>query len=175
MIFSKLFGQHRTTPENLYKFIVAQSRQTFLYTDYGIKDDLNGRFDMVCLHMVLVLTCLTHKGHKDVRFNQHLIDWFFADMDKNLREMGVGDLSVGKKVRKMSEVFYGLGAVLYPLLCDQEGYDEALADALDRNFYDAQNQELAMRLAQYTRTQFSQLRKCEIKAIQHANIVWSAC
>ncbi len=81
-------------------------------------DTLDGRFDMITLHTFLVLDRL--KGTEQ-SFRQDLVDELFRDMDRSLREMGVGDLSVGKKVRKMAEVFYGRIAA----------YDQAVAAGQD--------------------------------------------
>ncbi|MGH6906797.1 MAG: ubiquinol-cytochrome C chaperone family protein, partial [Aestuariivirga sp.] len=99
------------------------------YARWGVADDVDGRFDMITLHMFLVLERLKG-GNAD--FRQRLVDVFFADMDRSLREMGAGDLSVAKKVRKMAEVFYGRIAAYDAGLA---GGREALTKALARNFF----------------------------------------
>ena len=94
--------------ERLYQSILQASRQPNLYTEFEIQDHLDSRFDMLCLHISLLmgrLRMLPEDVHKPL--NQELFDRFFADMDFTLREMGVGDLGVGKRVRKMSEAFMG--------------------------------------------------------------------
>ena len=94
--------------ECLYQSILQASRQPNLYTEFEIQDHLDSRFDMLCLHISLLmgrLRMLPEDVHKPL--NQELFDRFFADMDFTLREMGVGDLGVGKRVRKMSEAFMG--------------------------------------------------------------------
>ena len=94
--------------ERLYQSILKASRQPNLYTEFEVRDHLDGRFDMLCLHISLLmgrLRMLPENVHKPL--NQELFDRFFADMDFTLREMGVGDLGVGKRVRKMSEAFMG--------------------------------------------------------------------
>jgi cytochrome b pre-mRNA-processing protein 3 len=103
MILKRLFQKPETDARRLYGAIVAAARQERFYADWGVPDTLDGRFDMICLHMYLALSTL--RGKEQLR--QKLTDDFFADMDRSLREMGVGDLSVGKKVRKMAEAFYG--------------------------------------------------------------------
>jgi cytochrome b pre-mRNA-processing protein 3 len=113
----KRFFQGSTLPVRpLYEAIVAAARRPLAYAEWGVPDTLDGRFDMIALHMFLVLDRL--KG-EDRAFRQELVDEFFRDMDRSLRELGVGDLSVGKKVRKMAEAFYGRLAA----------YDKALAGA----------------------------------------------
>ena len=94
--------------ERLYQSILQASRQPDLYTEFEVNDHLDSRFDMLCLHISLLmgrLRMLPEDVHKPL--NQELFDRFFADMDFTLREMGVGDLGVGKRVRKMSEAFMG--------------------------------------------------------------------
>ena len=94
--------------ERLYQSILQASRQPNLYTEFEVHDHLDSRFDMLCLHISLLmgrLRMLPEDVHKPL--NQELFDRFFADMDFTLREMGVGDLGVGKRVRKMSEAFMG--------------------------------------------------------------------
>ena len=94
--------------ERLYQSILQASRQPILYTEFEVHDHLDSRFDMLCLHISLLmvrLRMLPEDVHKPL--NQELFDRFFADMDFTLREMGVGDLGVGKRVRKMSEAFMG--------------------------------------------------------------------
>jgi cytochrome b pre-mRNA-processing protein 3 len=138
-----------------YNIIVAQSRHPEFYLSHGIKDDVTGRFDMIALHMTLVFHRL-HKGDEDQRkFAQSLFDLFFKDMDRSLREMGVGDITVPKKVKKMGEVFYGLlGAV-------KDSYESkdvaTLALALNRNLYNDEDSTNANVLAQYAIGQIANL------------------
>ena len=104
MILQRLFGSKPNPIAAVYDAIVASARQPVFYADMGVPDTLDGRFDMIVLHMFLVLERM--KG-EDEKFRQSLTDYFFMDMDRSLREIGVGDLTVGKKVRKMAEAFYG--------------------------------------------------------------------
>jgi cytochrome b pre-mRNA-processing protein 3 len=108
---------------------VAAARHPLFYADWGVADTLDGRFDMISLHAFLVLDRL--KGTEQA-FRQDLVDELFADMDRSLREMGVGDISVGKKVRKMAEVFYGRLAAYDQALAGPEG---ALEAAIARNVF----------------------------------------
>jgi cytochrome b pre-mRNA-processing protein 3 len=119
----------RSAPERaVYEAIVAAARRPLLYAEFGVPDTVMGRFDMIVLHAYLVLEKVKST---EVHFAQALTDEIFRDMDRSLREMGVGDLSVGKKVRNLAEVFHGrLGAY-------RRGFDdsESLADALQRNVW----------------------------------------
>src|ERR1700761_506939 len=91
---------------DVYSAIVAQSRQPRFYAEWGVPDTVTGRFDMISLHLALVLRRLGTERDAKV-FSQALFDLFFKDMDRSLREMGAGDLAVPKKIRKMGEIFYG--------------------------------------------------------------------
>ena len=92
----------------VYTAIVAQSRQPVFYADWGVPDTVTGRFDMISLHLSLLFRRLRAEKQAGTEFSQALFDLFFKDMDRSLREMGAGDMAVPKKVRKMSEIFYGL-------------------------------------------------------------------
>lgn len=129
MILKRLFQKQDRAVRPVYEAIVAAARHPVPYTDWGVADTIDGRFDMIALHAFLVLDRL--KGSAEA-FRQQLVDELFRDMDRSLREMGVGDISVGKKVRKMAEVFYGRVAAYDKGLA--EGRD-ALAQALARNIY----------------------------------------
>ncbi len=135
MIFN-LFGKPAVPPDAVdeaYRSIVAQSRQVRLYSEWGVPDTVTGRFDMVSLHLALLLHRL--KGEAGARaFTQALVELFFKDMDRTVRELGVSDLGVPKKVRKMGDVFYGLLSVLDPVLdaADPAGLEALLL----RNVYD---------------------------------------
>lgn len=136
MVFKKLFSKFGTMPppRAVYAVIVAKARQPWLYTTAGVADTVTGRFDMITLHCFLVLERLRDQGEKASEFAQEIFDEAFMDMDHSLREMGVGDLSVGKKVRKMSEVFYGAcKGYRDALSVDEPDIEKELAGALRRN------------------------------------------
>lgn len=129
MRLTRFFRKPAAPERRVYEAIVAAARQPTPYADWGVPDTVDGRFDMISLYLFLVLDRL--KGAEG-DFRQKLTDAFFADMDRSLREMGVGDLSVAKKVRKMAEVFYGRVAAYDVALTEGR---EALAAALARNVY----------------------------------------
>lgn len=116
------------TIEMIYGTIVAQARLPEFYLFYGVPDTVNARFDMVVLHLWMALRRLRALGEEDVA--QHLFDHFCSDLDGNLREMGVGDLVVPKRMTKFGEAFYGRTQAYDRALA--EG-GQALCDALSRN------------------------------------------
>ncbi len=124
------------TARALYSCLVEQARQPAFFTDCGVPDTVDGRFEMITLHLFLLLRRLKsgRDGTSDEiqTLAQAIFDTMFVDMDENLREMGVGDLSVGRKVQQMVEAVYGRIAAYERGL---EGDDEALTGALRRNLY----------------------------------------
>src|ERR1700761_3916367 len=91
----------------LYAAAVAQARQPGLYEPLGAPDTPEGRFELYTLHVVLILRRLKRQGPQAAETAQGLFDAYLRGLDDGLREMGVGDLSVGKKMRKLGEAFYG--------------------------------------------------------------------
>jgi len=135
----------RGTIEAIYGMIVAQSRQPAFYQDFGVADTVNGRFEMLVVHLWLVLRRI--RAVQDAStFAQALFDYFCSDLDANLRELGVGDLTVPKRMQAFGEAFYGRSAA-YDLALT-EG-PEALALALDRNVLNGADIVNARRLAAY--------------------------
>lgn len=124
----------RLAAESLYTACVGQARQPWFYKDLGVPDTVDGRFDMVVLHVFLVLDRLRDAGG-DAELQRLLQECLFADMDRSLREMGVGDLSVGKRVRDMASAYYGRLHAYEAALQDDVDADAALQEALQRNIW----------------------------------------
>jgi len=91
----------------LYVRCVEQSRAPALYAELGAPDTVEGRFEIYSLHVVLLLDRLRAQGEAAAEVSQGLFDTYVKSLDHALREMGVGDLSVGRKMRKLGEAFYG--------------------------------------------------------------------
>ena len=87
----------------LYGAIVAQARSVAFYADFRVPDTVEGRFDLIVLHLVLLLHRLSGRAEAGRGLGQELFDVFCRDLDANLREMGVGDLAVPKKMRSFAE------------------------------------------------------------------------
>jgi cytochrome b pre-mRNA-processing protein 3 len=150
----------------LYGTIVAQARSPIFYLRYGVSDSVEGRFELIVLHLVLVLRRL---GVEDAAASarqpapglgsatgQALFDVFCRDLDDNLREMGVGDLAVPRRMRRFGEAFYGRQAAYGGALgvADPGELEKALA----RNILgEAAAGQKAVALARYTRAAATQL------------------
>ena len=121
---------------DLYSAIIDHSRRPVFYMKAAVPDSLDGRFDLIVLHAFLVMRRLNQVSAERAEaahaLSQALFDLMFDDMDQNLRELGAGDMSVGKKVKQMARAFYGRVAA-YDL--GLGGDDAALEQALARNLY----------------------------------------
>ncbi|MEK0084736.1 ubiquinol-cytochrome C chaperone family protein [Benzoatithermus flavus] len=123
----------RDAAHALYVALVEQARTSVFYAAWGVPDSRDGRLEMVMLHAILVMRRLRHEGAPGLELAQALFDVMFADLDRHLREWGVGDLSVGKHVKKLAQSFFGRAAAIDPLL---DGADPAALDeVLRRNVY----------------------------------------
>lgn len=130
------FSFFRTSPAQaaglkLYATLIGQARRPEFYRDNEVPDSLDGRFDLVALHVFLVLQRLKAEGGQARELGQALFDVFVADMDQSLREMGVGDLGVGRRVKAMAQGLYGRMAAYEASLASESD----LAGALRRNLY----------------------------------------
>jgi cytochrome b pre-mRNA-processing protein 3 len=118
----------------LYGAAVAQARDPLWYAQLCVPDTLDGRFDMIALFVFLVVDrARRDEDRRGPVLAQAVFDAMFADMDQNLREMGVGDLSVGKKVKTMWEAFNGRAQAYAAAL--QSPDQSVLAEALARNVW----------------------------------------
>ena len=136
---------------SIYNKVVAQARLSCFYRDYTVADTVSGRFDLIVLHLALVLDRLAQDPALRT-LGQGVFDRFCQDMDHNLREMGVGDLTVPKELRRMGEAFYGRAQAYQAALAVADD-GRALVETVARNIYSgsASVQAAATRLAAYIR------------------------
>ncbi len=131
----------------------------------AVPDTPQGRFEMLIIHAWLVIDRL---AAEQPEFTQDLFDLLFADFDTNLRELGVGDLGVGHRVKGWAAAFYGRAAAYKSALRD-EGM---LADALARNIFAGQKVESLPLLAFYVRTAEQALAQQTPTNIMAGKIKW---
>src|SRR5689334_21656518 len=134
-MFQRLFGRerqaNRAITEELYSQIVAAARQTVFYSDWNVPDTPLGRFEMLSLHMFLFQHRLRGENGAATEVAQVLIDEFFLDVEHSLRELGISDVGVPKRMKKLARMFYGRTAAYDDAL--RENDRVALAAALSRN------------------------------------------
>lgn len=158
----------QTAAFELYTAMVTQARQPDFYAKLGVPDTMEGRFDMILVHaFVLFRRLKVEDGDKDLA--QHIFDVMFADLDQNMREMGIGDVGILKRIRKMSESYHGR------IVAYEEGVQSGaaeLAAALDRNLYadcDVSDEQL-MAMVGYVHDALAALEKQTILQMQNGAV-----
>ncbi len=153
-MFARLFSFNKTriatrdVPHEIYGSLVSSARNPVLYRDLNVPDTMNGRFDMMVIHVFILAHRLKDADKKCQALSQAIFDAFLLDMDRGMREEGVGDISIPKKLKKMTQIYYGrLRAYEKPL---EEGDRPALAEIINRNiFTDAHEDKSAALIANY--------------------------
>ena len=134
-MFKRLFGgdrqANRAITDALYGQIVAAARQPMFYSDWNVPDTPLGRFEMLSAHMFLFQHRLRGEEGASREIAQVLTDDFFTDLDHSLRELGIGDAGVPKRMKKLARMFYGRTKAYAEAL--EAGDRPALAAALARN------------------------------------------
>jgi cytochrome b pre-mRNA-processing protein 3 len=164
----------QTMGRALYTQVVEQARRPALYEAYAVPDTVEGRFELYTLHLVLLLERLrSGGGQRAAETAQALFDTYLKGLDDALREMGVGDLSVGKKMRRLGEAFYGRG----------KSYDAAFAelpdrapliDLLARTVFEGHDATGASELAEYVAAQREALAAAPLERLLAGEACWGA-
>jgi len=172
VIFDRLFkrGPGRLNGEALYQVAIDQARQPSFYTDLRAPDTVEGRFELYTLHVVLVLHRLKGQGAAAAETAQGLFDAYVQALDDALREMGVGDLTVGKKMRKLGEAFYGRAKAYQAAL--EDGDRDSLAALIGRTIYAGQNDSAADQLADYVERGAALLASEPLDDVLAARLIW---
>jgi len=163
----------REAAELAYRRVVEQARQPAFFTALGVPDTLDGRFELVCLHAFLYLHRLKGERAPAAELGQRFFDTMFADFDRSLREIGTGDLGVGRQIRRMAEAFYGRVRAYEAGL---DGAEAALDEALGRNLYGtaAGTPEQLRRVASYVRRESGALAAQPAPAVLAGQIAFGA-
>jgi len=131
--FFKKRAQRRQLANKLYTSLVQQARLPYFYTQKGVPDSFNGRFEMVLLHSYLVWARLLKEGQQGEILSQSLFDVMFTEMNQAVRNIGVGDLGVPHHIKRMMKAYKGRSLAYLKAIMAQD--DAALADSLRRNLY----------------------------------------
>ncbi|MEQ1931228.1 MAG: ubiquinol-cytochrome C chaperone family protein [Parvularculaceae bacterium] len=138
---------NREAAQALYGRAVGQARLPIFYEELGVADTVEGRSELVMLHVFLVLTRLKSEGGAR-QLGRCVSEAFFENMDDSLREAGVGDLVVGRKIRALAEGLHGRMAA-YDAAIEEGAETGALESALARNVYFSPDRRAAVQLARY--------------------------
>ena len=147
----------RRTAAALYSEVVAAARAPGFYAELGVPDTIEGRYEMIVLHVVLVLRSLRAPGANQKRLAQALVDFMAADLDRSIRELGVGDMSVGKFMKRLGQGLYGRAAAYDGALDNSDA--AALEEAILRNIFDGYDpgDRILAAFARYVRAQTDHL------------------
>ena len=153
------------TIEVIYGMIVTQAREPVFYRELGVPDTVDGRFDLLLLHLWMVLRRL-RAARDGMEPAQALFDRFCEDMDDNLREMGVGDLAVPRRMQAFGEAFYGRSRAYDDALGRRAGQGaeegiDALAQAIGKNILNGGGGDRARGLAAYAMAAMTSLAACD--------------
>lgn len=153
----KKSNKERELANRLHEAIIGRARAPEFFATFGVPDTLDGRFDLVVLHSWLALAHLHDAALHNI--SQKLTNMMFAAFDEGLRELGVSDTGMGRRMKKIADAFYGRFKAY-----DDAGNDEAaMADALVRNLYrgNEKQTEAVKTLARYVFTAKAALAKCD--------------
>ncbi|WP_407522663.1 ubiquinol-cytochrome C chaperone family protein [Methylobacterium oryzisoli] len=167
-LFRRDDGRRRVI-EALHVRINAAARQPGLYLDLGVPDSVEGRFETLCLHVILMLRRLRQLPAPAEEVAQDLVDSVFAQLDSSLRELGVGDLGVAKRMKKLAQAFYGRAGA-YDAALDA-GDRPALAGALARNVLGRDDPDAGAPLAAYVAAAAEALGRQDLDALLGAGPV----
>jgi cytochrome b pre-mRNA-processing protein 3 len=148
-------GDRKRLAEGLFASLTARAREPVFFLELAVPDTIDGRFDLLTLHAWLVLERLAVE--RDL--SQSLTDIIFVQFDESLRQLGVGDIGIGHRVKKMADAFYGR------LKAYDAAQDEGeLAVAILRNIYRGDDARAgdAHTLAAYASNARARLAACDI-------------
>ncbi len=158
----------KATATELYGRVVAWSRVPWLYGDLGVPDTPEGRLELVMLHVTLLLERLAREETTGVQLGRALTETFVTDIDDCLREMGVGDIAVAKKVNKAAAALYDRSRDYRTAMAGTG--NSRLAYVIGEHISAAGGQGRADRLAAYARALAERLAAVEIADISAGGI-----
>lgn len=161
----------RHAGERLYAAAVDQARRPGFYTEFGVPDRIDARFELYTLHVLLLTMRLRSDGEAGHAVAQDLFDAYVSALDNALRELGVGDISMSRKMRTLGEALYGRMSAYAPLL--ESGDSGALAAALGRNVLGAgHSAKQAASLAAYALRAHDELADQSFGALIAGRVGW---
>jgi cytochrome b pre-mRNA-processing protein 3 len=174
-VLARLFRSNpaKAAGRKLYEAVTLQARRPAFYADLGAPDTVEGRFELYNLHVVLLLHRLKGLGGQAGETSQALFDTYVSSLDDALREMGVGDISVGKKMRKLGEAIYGRVRNFDAAFTGAPDA-EALEALIVRTVYAGQESVHAPALADYVRRGVAALAAEPLDSLLEGRPAWPA-
>lgn len=157
----------------LYQAALAQSRDPRFYTELGVSDTIDGRFDLLSLHVFLIMQRLRYMGNNGRVLSQALFDYMFTNMDLTLRQIGIGDMGVPKHIKRMMRAFNGRVHSYHAAINDNNM--ETLALAVTRNVYrleETEKSSAAQRMAEYVTQEVSWLMQQDYESMAAGRVTF---
>ena len=177
MPFPSLFRQRqpRVAAARLYAALVAQARQPAFYGDDGVADSVAGRFELYSAHVILLLRRLRGEGPQAAETAQALFDTFISGLDNALREIGVGDLSVARRMRELGQAFYGRAKAYDAALAGESDGGEALETLIGRTVFQGEAAEGGVAaLTAYVRAAADAIAAQPLAGLLEGEVAWPA-
>lgn len=173
MMFQRIFGGRpaRTAGQALYAPLIEQARRPAFYLAGRVPDTTDGQFEIYVLHLALVVRRLKGGGGFAAEASQALFDAFLAGLDIGLRELGVGDLTVPKKMRKLGEAVYGRFRS-YDGALAADAAPDGLELVLDRTVYAGVEDAPVTALAGYVRRAEAALAAMPVETLLQQPLPW---
>lgn len=152
--------------QSLYALAVEQARQPDFYVQLGVPDRIDARFELYTLHVLLLFVRIKADGERGAELAQKMFDAYVSALDNVLRELGVGDVSVGKKMRKLGEALYGRMSAYEQALRegDQAGFQASIA----RNVFESEDPADGAELTRYALESHERLGRQSTSAVEKA-------
>lgn len=163
--------QEKHTAYMLYKTLVEQARHASFYTEYGVDDTIEGRFDMILLHLFMVDERLNLAGEQYVGLRRNLHEAMVSDIDRSFRELGVGDMSVGKEMKKVGSAWLGRHTA-YAAALEDNAEEGALSQAIQKNLYADEAPGSVETMVNYVMKSRQLLALTELETILEGNLVF---
>ncbi len=174
-MFQRLFRTRpaRIAGQAIYASAAGQSRQAAFYRALGVADTAEGRFELLTLHVALIVLRLRGCGEAAAETSQHVFDTFVSALDSALREMGVGDLVVGKRMKKLGAAFYGRVRA-YDAVLGAEPDPDGLRELLARTVLEGRDGAPAQALSDYTIGAAKSLGEQPLQSLLEGRADWPA-
>lgn len=152
--------------QGLYALAVEQARQPDFYARLGVADRIDARFELYTLHVLLLFVRTKAEGERGADLAQKMFDTYVSALDNVLRELGVGDVSVGKKMRKLGEALYGRMSAYEKAL--REGDRDGFQASIARNVFESDDPAAGAELTRYALESHERLARQPISAVEKA-------
>ena len=172
-LFNKKETPEEANAKELYNIVVNVARQSVFYSDWGVPDNVDGRFDMISVHEALLICRLEQLGDEAAELSQQLFDQMFLDMDRSLREMGISDLRIPKHMKRMMNGFNGRAQAYKEALLSND--NEKLHDVIKRNIYgtsDEVTDEQLHEMTAYIQKQWKYLSERTLQDFQNCENIF---